>query len=111
MLIDFEYRRSHTATTLRGRDPGGGRKQSDIQRNSFGDEKRCYRRIIRRYARSSPRKMSEKYPLSYISLGHYERKLKHLNKQKEGKKKMKRIGNIDLPQEAFFTVLSSKAGK
>jgi len=40
--------------------------------------------------------------------GHYERKLKHLNKQKEGKKKMKRIGNIDLPQEAFFTVLSSK---
>jgi len=43
--------------------------------------------------------------------GHYERKLKHLNKQKEGKKKMKRIGNIELPQAAFFDVLSSKVKK
>ncbi|KEP53208.1 elongation factor-type GTP-binding protein [Rhizoctonia solani 123E] len=40
--------------------------------------------------------------------GHYERKLKVLNKQKEGKKKMKRIGNVELPQEAFYDVLSSK---
>ena len=39
--------------------------------------------------------------------GHFERKLKHLNKQKEGKKKLKRLaGNIDVPQSAFFTVLS-----
>jgi len=43
--------------------------------------------------------------------GHYERKLKHLNKQKEGKKKMKRIGNIELPQAAFFDVLSNKVKK
>ncbi|KAL5635426.1 hypothetical protein ACGC1H_004276 [Rhizoctonia solani] len=40
--------------------------------------------------------------------GHYERKMKVLNKQKEGKKKMKRIGNVELPQEAFYDVLSSK---
>ncbi|KDQ60905.1 hypothetical protein JAAARDRAFT_709214 [Jaapia argillacea MUCL 33604] len=40
--------------------------------------------------------------------GHYERKLKHLNNQKESKKKMKRIGNVDLPQEAFFDILSTK---
>ncbi|CAE6421062.1 unnamed protein product [Rhizoctonia solani] len=40
--------------------------------------------------------------------GHYERKLKVLNKQKEGKKKMKKIGNVELPQEAFYDVLSSK---
>ncbi|KAG8763099.1 Translation factor guf1 mitochondrial [Ceratobasidium sp. 423] len=40
--------------------------------------------------------------------GHYERKMKVLNKQKEGKKKMKKIGNVELPQEAFYDVLSSK---
>lgn len=41
--------------------------------------------------------------------GHYERKLKHLNKQKEGKKRLKRLaGNIDIPQTAFFDVLSSR---
>ncbi|TXT06592.1 uncharacterized protein COLE_05923 [Cutaneotrichosporon oleaginosum] len=41
--------------------------------------------------------------------GHYERKMKHLNKQKEGKKRLKRLaGNIDIPQTAFFDVLSSR---
>ncbi|KAJ3554902.1 hypothetical protein NM688_g2865 [Phlebia brevispora] len=40
--------------------------------------------------------------------GHYERKLKHLENQKEGKRRMKRIGTVDLPQEAFFEILSSK---
>ncbi|TBU65331.1 GTP-binding protein lepa [Dichomitus squalens] len=40
--------------------------------------------------------------------GHYERKLKHLQNQKESKRKMKRVGRIDLPQEAFFDLLSSK---
>ena len=40
--------------------------------------------------------------------GHYERKMKHLENQKEGKRKMKKIGKIDLPQEAFFDVLSNK---
>ncbi|KAF7793266.1 hypothetical protein EIP86_004377 [Pleurotus ostreatoroseus] len=41
--------------------------------------------------------------------GHYERKLKHLENQKEGKRRMKRIGRVDLPQEAFFEILSSKS--
>ncbi|KAH9823557.1 P-loop containing nucleoside triphosphate hydrolase protein [Melampsora americana] len=38
--------------------------------------------------------------------GHYERKMKHLNKQKEGKKRLKMmsIGNVELPQEAFSAV-------
>lgn len=41
--------------------------------------------------------------------GHYERKLKHLNKQKEGKKRLKKLaGNIDIPQTAFFNVLSQR---
>lgn len=43
--------------------------------------------------------------------GHFERKLKHLNKQKEGKARLKRIGKVDLPQEAFFTLLSSNNKK
>ncbi|CDO76442.1 hypothetical protein BN946_scf184781.g19 [Trametes cinnabarina] len=38
--------------------------------------------------------------------GHYERKLKHLNNQKESKRKMKRVGKVDLPQEAFYDLLS-----
>ncbi|KAJ3762695.1 P-loop containing nucleoside triphosphate hydrolase protein [Lentinula raphanica] len=37
--------------------------------------------------------------------GHYERKLKHLENQKEGKRRLKRIGTVDLPQEAFFDIL------
>ncbi|KAJ6630566.1 GTP-binding protein lepa [Mycena sp. CBHHK59/15] len=40
--------------------------------------------------------------------GHYERKMKHLENQKEGKRKMKRMGTVDLPQEAFFEIMSSK---
>ncbi|KIY73269.1 GTP-binding protein lepa [Cylindrobasidium torrendii FP15055 ss-10] len=40
--------------------------------------------------------------------GHYERKMKHLDNQKEGKKRMKRVGQVDLPQEAFFDILSKK---
>ncbi|KAI0957857.1 Translation factor guf1 mitochondrial [Taiwanofungus camphoratus] len=40
--------------------------------------------------------------------GHYERKLKHLQNQKEGKRRMKKIGTVELPQEAFFEILSTK---
>jgi translation factor GUF1, mitochondrial len=42
------------------------------------------------------------------TLGHYERKMKHLENQKEGKRQMKRVGSVELPQEAFFDILSSK---
>ncbi|KAG2365703.1 translation factor GUF1, mitochondrial [Suillus spraguei] len=41
--------------------------------------------------------------------GHYERKMKHLENQKESKRKMKRIGSVDLPQDAFFDILSTKS--
>ena len=63
--------------------------------------------IIARETLSAFRKDVLMHGSKVVGGGDYSRKRKLLEKQKKGKKKMKMVGSVEIPQEAFLSILKS----